>query len=317
MHAGQSQLLVERPRVAREAGVPEVEPPVAGERAAGACGPRREHAVEHVHPGLDHLEDPLGVADPHEVARPVGRHLRRRGVGRLEHRRAVLADREAADRVAVEVELGDLLGRPPPQLGVGAALADPEAELALGARRVPLAARPLGGTAHGLGELGARHAGRRDVVEAHGDVAAEVPLDLGRELRREPDRRSVVDAPEGHPVVIDREQRVPQREDLEPARVGQDRRVPAHEAVQPAELRDQAVAGPEVQVVRVPEHDLRPEPLQLGRVERLHRGLRPDRHEHRRPHLAVRGREHACAGGAVGRLDAEAHHRSSIASPKE
>ncbi len=37
--------------------------------------------------------------------------------------------------------------------------------------------------------------------------------------------------------------------------------VPAHEAVQPAELGDQRVAGPEVQVVGVAEHDLRTERL--------------------------------------------------------
>ena len=77
----------------------------------------------------------------------------------------------------------------------------------------------------------------------------------GREARR----GAVVDAAERDAVVVDREHRVAQREDLEAARVGQDRPVPAHEPVQPAELGDQLVAGPEVQVVGVAEHDLRPE----------------------------------------------------------
>ena len=87
---------------------------------------------------------------------------------------AVLADREAADRVAVEVELAELLERAGAQLTVGAALDDREAELALGAGCVALAAGPLGRAADGVLELGARHARRRHLVEAHRDVAAEV-----------------------------------------------------------------------------------------------------------------------------------------------
>ena len=101
---------------------------------------------------------------------------------------AVLADREAADRVAVEVELDELLGRAPPELAVGAALDDREAELAGRALGVALAAGPLGGAADGVLELAPRDAGRRHLVEAHRDVAAEVPLDLGGELGREPRR---------------------------------------------------------------------------------------------------------------------------------
>ena len=116
--------------------------PARGERAAGAGGAGRQDAVEHVDPRLDHLEDPFRVADPHEVARLVRREQRRRPVGRLEHHVAVLADREPADRVAVEADRGDLLDRPAAQLRVDAALADAEAQLALGARRLVSAARP-------------------------------------------------------------------------------------------------------------------------------------------------------------------------------
>ena len=86
-----------------------------------------------------------------------------------------------------------------------------------------------------------------------------LPLDLDGELGREPGRGAVVDVAERDAVVVDRGERVAQREDLEAAGVGQDRPVPAHEAVQAAELGDQLVAGPEVQVVGVAEQDLRPE----------------------------------------------------------
>ena len=123
---------------------------------------------------------------------------------------------------------------------------------------------------------------------------------------------AVVDAAEDDAVVVDGEQRVAQREDLEAAGVGEDRPVPGHEAVQPAELGDQLVARPEVQVVRVAEHDLRPERAHLVGVQRLDGRLRSDGHEHRRAHLAVRGRQHAGAGGAVASGDAK---RADGASP--
>ena len=81
--------------------------------------------------------------------------------------------------------------------------------------------------------------------------------------------------------------------------------VPRHEAVQPAELADQLVARAEVQVVGVAEQDLRAEVAHLVRMQRLHRPLRPDRHEDRRPDLTVRRAQHPGAGRAVGRLHLE------------
>ena len=66
---------------------------------------------------------------------------------------------------------------------------------------------------------------------------------------------AVVDRAERDAVVVDREQRVAEREDLEAARIGEDRPVPARERVQPAELLDHVLAGPEVQVVGVAEDD--------------------------------------------------------------
>ena len=57
-----------------------------------------------------------------------------------------------------------------------------------------------------------------------------------------------------------------------------------------------------------------PTALELVRVERLDRRLRADRHEHRRPHGAVRRPEHAGAGGAVRLADLEVVWRSSVAT---
>src|SRR6185369_9519201 len=117
------------------------------------------------------------------------------------------------------------------ELAVGPALVDREAELARRALRMALASRPLRRPAHGLLELAAREARRRHLVEAHRDVAAEVALDRRRALRRDAARGAVVHVAERDAVVVDREQRVAEREDLEAARVGEDRPVPAHEAV--------------------------------------------------------------------------------------
>jgi hypothetical protein len=92
-----------------------------------------------------------------------------------------------------------------------------------------------------------------------------------------------------------------------------------------SELRDHVVAGPEVQVVGVAENDGRPEPPQLGGVDRFHGRLRPDRHERRREHLAVSRAEDAGPRGPVVRTHAERAlerrgsivHSTSMASPKE
>ena len=67
--AGTATFLLERTRIASESCVPQVEPAVLRERRSGPRRPRREHAVEHVDPARNHLEDPLGVSEPHEVAR--------------------------------------------------------------------------------------------------------------------------------------------------------------------------------------------------------------------------------------------------------
>ena len=93
-------------------------------------------------------------------------------------------------------------------------------------------------------------------------------LDRRRDLGREADEVAVVDRAERHSLVVGARDRVPEREDLVAARVGEDRAVPAHERVQAAELRDQLLARPQVQVVRVAEQDRRAERAQLVRGRR-------------------------------------------------
>ena len=147
--------VVERALVAGEPGVAEVEPSFVRERAAGARCAGREDAVEHVDAARDHLEHALGVADSHEVARFVLRQQGRRSRRCLEHRLPVLPHAQPADRVPVEVERDELLRRAGSQLGVEAALRDPESELPGRTREVALQLGPQRRPAHRLLELGA------------------------------------------------------------------------------------------------------------------------------------------------------------------
>src|SRR3954469_3091837 len=139
---GAAAMLVERAGVALEPGVPEIEPPLPRQRASRPSRARRQHAVEHVDAFRDDLDDAFGITDPHEVARLAGRQAAGSVARRLEHRGAVFADGEPADRVAVEVERDELLARAPSELGVEAALCDREAQLARRAVEVALLLRP-------------------------------------------------------------------------------------------------------------------------------------------------------------------------------
>ena len=92
-------------------------------------------------------------------------------------------------------------------------------------------------------------------------------------------------------------------------RIGPD---PPGERVQAPERLYHVLAGPEVEVVRVPEDDVGPEPGDLLRQERLDRPLRADGHERGRPDLPVRGPDDAGTRSAVRRLEREAAHAATL-----
>src|SRR5829696_3428001 len=109
--------------------VVEVEAASGGQGGAVAGQARREHAVEHIHPERDDLEDADRVPDPHKVpgflrGQPGGRESQC-----LEHLLPRLAYRETPHSVAVETDLD----RPPeallPEIGIQPALHDPEERL--------------------------------------------------------------------------------------------------------------------------------------------------------------------------------------------
>src|SRR5581483_1952354 len=152
--------------------------------------------------------------------------------------------------------------RAPTEVRVETALRDREAELPRRTWQIPLELGPRRRPADCLLELGLRNAGGRTDVEAHSDVGAQLLLYTGRQLRREAFRPAVVDGPERDAVVVGREHGVAERKDLETAGISEDRTVPPHECVQAAELGHQLLARAEMEVVRVPEHDLGAEPVE-------------------------------------------------------
>ena len=109
-----------------------------------------------------------------------------------------------------------------------------------------------------------------------------------------------------------------EREDLEAARVGEHGARPADHLVQAAVRGDDLEAGAQPQVIGVAEDDARADGLELARGHRLDGAVGADRHEDGRRDLAVRERERAGAGVAVGgrrRGTVGRRHVSSIASP--
>ncbi len=220
-----------------------------------------------------------------------------------------LSHRQAADGVAVAVQLGDLLHVPDPQVLKGGPLVDAEEELTgvHGPRQgvqpvvLPLAAlQPAEGPlTAGLGVL----IGRRvlhALVKGHGHVAAQVGLDAHGLLRPHENLPPVNVGGEVDPLLLDAPQGG-QGEDLEAAGIRQDGPLPVHEFVQPPHPPYQLVAGPEVEVVGVAQLNLA---LDLPEVESVHApldgGLGAHVHKHRGlDHAAVGAGKLAAPGAAL------------------
>src|SRR4029450_6354544 len=96
----------------------------------------------------------------------------------------------------VERRRRDDVDVPPPQLDVGGALGDPEAQLAVGPGRLDLPPGPAGRRRDGALEFTRRSVSRNADAEAQRDVGAEPALDLRDALGREARVRPVVDGAE-------------------------------------------------------------------------------------------------------------------------
>ena len=99
-----------------------------------------------------------------------------------------------------------------------------------------------------------------------------------------------------------------QGENLVAAGIGEDGTVPGGEAMETAELADDFGAGAEIEVVGIPEDDLRAELGELIRVDGFYGALRADGHEDGRLDFAVGKIERAAAGSGIRTGGVEGEH---------
>jgi hypothetical protein len=178
--------------------------------------------------------------------------------------------------------------------GVSPALDDGEGRQARGG--VAAAAVPAKGAVDGFGRGLVRGIAGNDMVERHGDIDAEGLLDFHGELGRVVMLGAVDVGAEADAVFGDFAE-AGEGEDLEAAAIGEDRAVPPHEAVDAAEPLDEAMAGPEVEVVGVDEDDAGAGFDDLRGEEGFDGGEGADRHEYGGFDDAVGGMEPAGARG--------------------
>ena len=150
---------------------------------------------------------------------------------------------------------------------------------------------------------------RRADVEAHRDVRAELALDVRDALRGKGCLGAVVDRAEGDAALVERQDRVAQREDLKTAGIRENRPTPAGKRMETAEVADDVGPWAEVEVIGVGEHDTRADLPHLVWMERLDGRLGAYRHEGRRRDRAMCGLEYPGSSGAVRGGQREPAHR--------
>ena len=288
------------------AGVADLDVPVAREQPTVARVAGGQHAVEHVDAVADRFDDVLRRADAHQVARAIDGEPRRDMRFDAPHLLLRLADRQAADRIAVEADAAELRQRLLAQVLEHAALDDPEQRVGAVFVRGLRPRRPAQRQLHRRGDLVARARIRRALVEDHRNVGIEGALDLHRQLRRQVQAVAVDRRGEGDAFLVNFAQGS-EAEYLKSSRIGEDRVRPAHEAVQPGVSGDDFNAGTQPQVEGVAEHDLGAERLELVGRHRLDRAVGADRHEDRRLDGAVGQREPSAPRGAASGGNLELH----------
>ena len=234
----------------------EVDDALRGEQHAVAPVACRHHAVEHVDPPFDALQDVGRRAHPHQVTRTV---FRQDGVDQLDHlihllRR--LTHRQAADGVAPGPFRGDVFRRLLPQVAVHAPLHDGKQRLLVailrlrGVETLHATVEPAVRAFHRLLGVAVVCRAWRAFVEGHHDVGPDAALDVHHPFRREQMLRAVDVGTELHPLFLHLTD-PRQREHLEAAAVGEDGTLPSVEAMQAAHRLQHVESGTEVQMIRV------------------------------------------------------------------
>ena len=94
--------LIQRPVIGSVAAVAYTDNTGSHEQVSVAGVAGRQNAVEHIDAKLNSGDDILGLADPHQVARHVDRDVRQDARQYLVALPRRLADRQTAERIAVE-----------------------------------------------------------------------------------------------------------------------------------------------------------------------------------------------------------------------
>ena len=217
-----------------------------------------------------------------------------------------LADADAADRIARQVEVCQRRDRLLAQALEHAALYDAEQRvrvgelLELGLRADGPAQAHAHGARHGLdaGDATFDLVGGA-LVELHRDVAVEHVLDLHADFGREQQLVAVDRRGEGDAFLADLGVGT-ERPDLEAAAVGKDRPRPGLETVQAAEMTQHVEPGPHPEVEGVAQDDLRTHGLERLRHHALDGAVGADGHEDRRLDRAATQGEPAAAREAIG-----------------
>jgi len=215
----------------------------AGENPAVACIARGHHAIEHVdaiHYGIDNV---VGCAYPHQIARRGCRKLGRRMAQDALHICLGFSYRQTADSIAVESDVLQPAERFVTQVFVHASLHDAEQRVGIPFMRAPAALRPAQRQAHGFGCRLLIGGKGRALVENHGHVGIQRALYAHGFLRAEKtripvDRRAKTDA-----LLADLAH-LAQAEHLKTAGIGENRLVPTHEPMQSTVRANDVQAGP-------------------------------------------------------------------------
>ena len=191
------------------------------------------------------------------------------GLQHAPHQRLRLANREAANREAIEGQRADEPRARGAQLRIHRALRDAEERLIAGrtcaasARSAQRCVRSVAARATSGGQGYGGHSSSGRMMSA--PSSASVCMTLSGVISTS---RAIQMRAEAHARVRHLAQ-LAQAEDLEAAAIGQDGMWPAHEAVQPAEARHQLRARPQQQVIGIREDDAGADGLQIVRRRRL------------------------------------------------
>ena len=286
----------------------DVDDAVPGKQMAVAGIPAGHHTVKQVDAAVDRLDDVAGGAHAHQIPDLVLRGMFLHRADDLIHHIGRFSHSQASQRVAVQVVFRNLLHVLHTKIQIGAALVDAEQQLV----RIDCQAflfqpghlclatqQPPGGTGAAVFGILVLRGVFDALIKGHGDGGTQIGLNLHALFRAHEDLVPVQMRMEGYPLLADVAE-LCQAEYLKSAAVGQDGPVPAGELVQAAHVGNHLVAGTQMQMIGIAQHDLRADVLQVkGRQSALDGAGCGNIHESRGLYRAVHRLENAAAGMAL------------------